>query len=375
MKLFYPKMFGKFTCIGSECSDNCCRTSWDVEIDKKTCDFYKELDGEIGQKLSQRIYEEDGCYYMPHENGQCPFLNEKGLCSVQLKYGAEHISDICREHPRFYEWFGGYKEAGVGICCEEAVRLLFSEKEKITFSSENIDEEDDDLEFDETTFHAVKSARDFMLKLLQNRSMTIWDRLKLVLLLSENVQLCLDDENPVKIYDCVSQLDNEDYVSTLCVKLDELKSENVQAHVENLLNFFSELEFIDDKFRDFIIKARDNAKEIINTAEKFDDYFESRMYEYEHLAVYYVYRYYLKSVRDYDCVSKGKLAALCVMAIKLLDVYYYLVHGELGDLAQNNIVKNFSKEIEYSSENMELLASAAYSESAFSFEKLAGLLF
>ena len=39
------------------------------------------------------------------------------------------LCDICREHPRFYEWYGEYKDAGVGLCCEEAVRLLL-ESEK-----------------------------------------------------------------------------------------------------------------------------------------------------------------------------------------------------------------------------------------------------
>ncbi len=51
------------------------------------------------------VTEDEGGKYLVHCDGKCPMLNEKGLCSVQLAYGEENISDICREHPRFYEWF------------------------------------------------------------------------------------------------------------------------------------------------------------------------------------------------------------------------------------------------------------------------------
>jgi len=33
MKLFYPEIFDEFVCTGSQCSDNCCMTDWDIEID------------------------------------------------------------------------------------------------------------------------------------------------------------------------------------------------------------------------------------------------------------------------------------------------------------------------------------------------------
>ena len=115
MKLFYPEIFDKFVCTGSQCSDNCCMTDWDIEIDEDTYGFYKKLDNDIGRKFVNSVTEDEGVKYLVHCDGKCPMLNEKGLCSVQLAYGEENISDICREHPRFYEWFGDYKEAGVGL--------------------------------------------------------------------------------------------------------------------------------------------------------------------------------------------------------------------------------------------------------------------
>ena len=137
MKLFYPEIFDKFVCTGSQCSDNCCMTDWDIEIDEDTYGFYKKLDNDIGRKFVNSVTEDEGVKYLVHCDGKCPMLNEKGLCSVQLAYGEDNISDICREHPRFYEWFGDYKEAGVGLACEESVKLLLSNSTPLLFMEDS----------------------------------------------------------------------------------------------------------------------------------------------------------------------------------------------------------------------------------------------
>ena len=59
--------------------------------------------------------------------------------------GEDRLCDICREHPRFYNWFGDYTEVGLGLCCEEAERLLFSDSKPLTFVEEVTQDEDDEL--------------------------------------------------------------------------------------------------------------------------------------------------------------------------------------------------------------------------------------
>ena len=181
MKLFYPEIFDEFVCTGSQCSDNCCMTDWDIEIDEDTYGFYKKLDNDIGRKFVNAVTEDEGVKYLVHCDGKCPMLNEKGLCSVQLAYGEENISDICREHPRFYEWFGDYKEAGVGLACEEAVRMYLSDDEPVRFFTKEIDEEPDDLEFDPKLLETMLFARTAFIDLLQNREYSLHDRLVNVL--------------------------------------------------------------------------------------------------------------------------------------------------------------------------------------------------
>ena len=76
---------------------------------------------------------EDDRYRFAMHNGRCVFLNEKNLCQLIVELGDESLCDICREHPRFYEDFGVRQEAGLGLCCEEAVRLLLEHEMPLKF--------------------------------------------------------------------------------------------------------------------------------------------------------------------------------------------------------------------------------------------------
>ena len=53
------------------------------------------------------------------------------LCELILKLGEESLCEICREHPRFRNFFAGREEVGLGLCCEEAARLLMTQTEKV----------------------------------------------------------------------------------------------------------------------------------------------------------------------------------------------------------------------------------------------------
>ena len=178
MKVFAPCFFKDFHCTGSSCADNCCRMGWDIEIDDDTYNRYKSLDS----ALCQHITCDGGEHYIKQKNGQCPFLDENGLCSVVLRYGEQSISEICSEHPRFYQWFGGYKEAGTGLCCEESARLWLTNAGNIHFSEFHTDEPDDDLGFDPDTLSAVIAARNVLFDILQSPELSFPQKLKSLLI-------------------------------------------------------------------------------------------------------------------------------------------------------------------------------------------------
>lgn len=128
MKLIVPKYYESFSCKGGACSDNCC-IGWEIDIDEKTLSRYKSTMGEIGKKLSDNI-EKSGevSHFRMCRDGRCPFLNSENLCELFIGLGEDSLSDICREHPRYYTTVGDCTYGGVGLCCEAAAELILSEK-------------------------------------------------------------------------------------------------------------------------------------------------------------------------------------------------------------------------------------------------------
>jgi lysine-N-methylase len=120
MKVRVPSFYKKFHCIASACTDTCC-AGWEVDVDEASQARYASVPGDFGQKLRSSI--EDG-HFVLAEKERCPFLNSQNLCEIYLHLGKDSLCDICREHPRFIDVFGDWKELGVGLCCEESVRLL-----------------------------------------------------------------------------------------------------------------------------------------------------------------------------------------------------------------------------------------------------------
>ena len=123
MLFVVPDFYEDFHCLAGQCLHSCC-IGWEIDIDEDSFAYYSGIEGEIGRELREKISVEPTPHFVLGENERCPFLNESGLCRLILDLGEISLCDICREHPRFYNEFSDRTEAGLGLCCEEAVRLL-----------------------------------------------------------------------------------------------------------------------------------------------------------------------------------------------------------------------------------------------------------
>lgn len=115
MTTFWPDYCKNFRCIADKCSHTCC-AGWVIGIDKDSLKRF-EKDPEVASRIK------DGCFVLG-DDGRCPFLRDDNLCELILKHGEGYLCDICREHPRFYDTFDDHVEAGIGLVCEEACRLV-----------------------------------------------------------------------------------------------------------------------------------------------------------------------------------------------------------------------------------------------------------
>ena len=122
MKLYAPKYYKRFKCIADQCEHSCC-VGWEIDIDGRTVERYKQLKSGYGAVIADSVSMEDTPHFRLADHDRCPHLDERGLCKIILHVGEDYLCDICREHPRFYN-YTTVAEVGLGMSCCEAARLI-----------------------------------------------------------------------------------------------------------------------------------------------------------------------------------------------------------------------------------------------------------
>ena len=147
MKLYAPVYYKKFRCIADKCEHSCC-IGWEIDIDQNTLKKYKKLEGSYSAAIKDSISIEDAPHFKLCEGDRCPHLDERGLCKIIMNVGKDYLCDICREHPRFYN-YTSVAEVGIGMSCTEAARIILSSQNYAELVEiGNINAEADDTCFD-----------------------------------------------------------------------------------------------------------------------------------------------------------------------------------------------------------------------------------
>ena len=349
MKYHKPSFFDQFKCIGSACTDTCC-AGWEIEVDETTAQGYLAEKGAFGDRLRREIGSEPGEYFFKLKNNRCPFLNKENLCDIFINLGEDRLCDICREHPRFYNWFGDYTEVGLGLCCEEAERLLFSDSKPLTFVEEVHTDASDLLDDESEECEQMLEERKAIFSILQNRKKNIGARLKRLLL-----QLPYADEMllltvPILEWDDPESITKLDYNA-------KPSTNTLKSSALFLIRFFGGMESLDKTWPSMMKELEQNIDSLIDVdkAAEFIQFMkgENRLYEYEHIAVYLVYRYYPEILFDGQIEAKILFAAASICLLFLMDLQCFQENGVYTQQDRIELVRRFSKEIEYCPENME----------------------
>ncbi|MBR0462814.1 MAG: flagellin lysine-N-methylase [Clostridia bacterium] len=125
MNVYAPEYFASFRCTASACRHTCC-AGWEIDIDPEALSRYERLPGAFGDRVRQSVSTEGTPHFILTEDERCPLLNGENLCDLILHEGEGALCQICRDHPRFRNYFSGRVEIGLGLVCEEATRLILS---------------------------------------------------------------------------------------------------------------------------------------------------------------------------------------------------------------------------------------------------------
>ncbi len=206
MKLYAPKYYKSFKCIADKCTHSCC-IGWEIDIDDGTYEKYRRLSGGYGETVKDSISTDGTPHFKLSKDDRCPHLNECGLCEIILNIGEDHLCDICREHPRFYN-FTSVAEVGVGASCIEAARLILSSSDYAII--EKIGEMD--INTDEFDFDG-RADRGIIYGILQDPSLRYAEKLDLICRQYQTKRR--DDEEYLEIIDGFEYLD-EAHRSLFC---------------------------------------------------------------------------------------------------------------------------------------------------------------
>ena len=394
MILRVPDYFGDFECTAGWCKDSCC-IGWEINIDEETADYYESVQGELGDRLHEAMYEnEDGdISFRLGKKKRCPFLNAGNLCDICIHMGEELLSEVCTEYPRFSLWYADVQQKCLSLSCEEAGRLLFSKEKpvefvemelpgEVEFGEENprfdadVDAEtwmdvskENYIESTDADFYSVnewgysgsdREKKVFLeqtqteaIAILQNRSVPIGERMQQYLSYLTWIQNKINRTN-VDAGESLAYTD-EELAEDIPVEAFSILEPTYEQHAKRM-EIFRELEVLDEEWENVKTQMKDKLSPSTYN-DFFYAFFNSNSYlemDYENLLVYFTFRYFMNSYYNMDVLSYGKLAVVFTLMIRDMDMLRFEENGGAFSRADRvDTARIFSKEVEHSEENVE----------------------
>ena len=111
-------------------------------------------------------------------------------------------------------------------------------------------------------------------------------------------------------------------------------------------------------------------KSYINQHKAFNHYYKDNMYKFKNILVYFIFRYLMKSIFDYDVSAKIKIAIISTIMIKELAVVRWIENGQFTEADMVDISHMYSKDIEHLEENIEALQEIFETEAVYEVDQI-----
>ena len=379
MKIRVPEYFKDFKCIASKCEDTCC-AGWGIVIDDATYDRYKNVQGEFGDRLRSEIVHEAGENIFVLKGNNCPFLNEEKTCDIYINIGEENLCYTCQQYPRYTEEFGSLREVGISLSCPEAARIMLNNSKKVEFElSENNEVVSSYNDINAQLFIELLQSRKIVMDIIQDRTIDLRKRAVVALLFVDEIQEKIDESEIKEIKSVREKYLDKGFLEELINELEEYRDNEGSKYddMHEYFKVFKDLKHItpddplglNDALRYFWQTDEDEELYIIKHRQ-FEEYYKDKLYKFENILVYFVFRYFMKAVFDYDILAKIKTALVSYMIIKELAVVRYIENSEFTDEDMVDIAHTYSKDIEHLEENIEALAELFETNDVFDIEEM-----
>ena len=394
----YPDYYKKFNCIADKCPDTCCG-KWQIVIDDDSLEKYEDYNGEYRDELRRKVNWKEGVF-RHGRSGKCAFLRDDMLCDMYIHMGKNSLCTTCREYPRHTEEFENVREISLSLSCPEVARILMNITDKVTFVTEEDDEDEVFDDFDYFLYSNLEDIREAILNVIQDRSVDIRSRIERVIQIGASAQRHYDEGDLVMWDECEEQDKPE-----ICRKLEfDPEHSNTEINNEVFLDdeyvllqrqfgfLLDELELLYDDWEDVLIESQsllfgDGAETFAENRRRFESWWrdncevtgchpgqesdtaESVVTEdnviadglhmtmdifLEQIIVYFISIYLLGAVYDDNIYGKVNACVGHAVELYMLLMARWLRNGET--LSVDDLIElsyRYSREIEHSDENLE----------------------
>lgn len=395
-----PQYVNDFFCIGTACEDSCC-SGWRVNIDEDTYKKYrksrdKELKPLLDKKITRQRSQGSSTSYAKiqmDQEGKCSFLNEESLCKIQMNLGPDLLSNTCAIYPRSLNRINEIVEKSLTMSCPEAARLAllnpngieFDQKEEPTntrgYILKQLDTNNPRLK--DRVQHYFWDLRVFSIKVLQDRTYTIEDRLIILGMFFQNVQKLINKEELHNIPDSIASYTNLMADKGMKKSLSEIPS-NIKIQLELCKTL------VDVRFRQGITSKRyiDCLQEMLlgiqykedasveKITEKYNvayrEFYKPFMDEHDYILENYLVNHVFKNTFPIGENTPFQDYVMLVIHYSMIKLHLIGMAGFHEGLSKELVIKliqSFAKTVEHNGNYLkgvsELLKDAGYNTMAY----------
>ncbi|WP_255993401.1 flagellin lysine-N-methylase [Clostridium perfringens] len=244
-------------------------------------------------------------------------------------------------------------------------------------------EEEDYLDegIDEEVLLEFLECRNIVFNIIERNDLDLGTKAALALEFVKEVQNKIDLGDMDEIPELMEEYRDENFINTLIKELERFKGKERLKH-KNLCEYLKVYKSIkhinsnDPLGLENALKCFEGNEEFyLRKHKEFNEYYKENLYKFKNILVYFIFRYFMKAIFDYDVSAKIKLAIISTLMIKELAVVRFIENNnEFTEEDMVEVSRMYSKDIEHSDENIENLQEIFETEEIFQVDEILPML-
>ncbi|EGT5620056.1 flagellar protein FliB [Clostridium perfringens] len=243
------------------------------------------------------------------------------------------------------------------------------------------DEDCFDEGIDEEVLSEFLECRNIVFNIIERNDLDLGTKAALDLEFVKEVQNKIDLGDMDEIPELMEEYRDENFINTLLKELEGFKGKESIKH-KNLCEYLKVYKSIkhinsnDPLGLEKALKYFEGNKEFyLRKHKEFNEYYKENLYKFKNILVYFIFRYFMKAIFDYDVSAKIKLAIISTLMIKELAVVRFIENNnEFTEEDMVEVSRIYSKDIEHSDENIENLQEIFETEEIFEVDEILPML-